>query len=336
VSGAIDNGVDAEFAIRANNADAIRIRPEALSPTILGGHSTNSVTADVSGVVIGGGGAAGLANAVYDDFGVVGGGLANAAGDDDGVTAAQSFATVVGGQGNAARGTFSTIGGGQGNTAGGPFATVAGGASNTIDPTSTAGAIPGGALNVVTGTCGFAAGQRAMSLHDGTFVWADTQPSDFLSTGTDQFLVRAVGGIWLGDAGPVSFPVGSYLATGTGAYLSNAGIWTSVSDRARKEGFRALDGASILDRVVSMPVTEWRFKGEDATHIGPVAQDFHAAFGLGDSETTIAATDLAGVALAAIQQLERRLRDVEARLDEAESRCADCPACRARTHAAHD
>jgi len=316
VSGALDNGTDAEMPIRANGVDTIRLRPEPVSPSILAGHPVNGAEDDAAGAVVAGGGTAGLPNTVYDDFGVIGGGAANSAGDNDGVRTLQPFVTV---------------GGGASNAAGGAYATIGGGASNTVAATSTAGTIPGGALNVVTGTCGFAAGQRARSLHDGTFVWADTQPADFLSTGTDQFLVRAVGGVWLGDAGPVTFPIGSYLATGTGAYLTNTGVWMSVSDRDRKEGFAPLDGASILDRVAEMPITEWRYKDDPsgARHIGPVAQDFHDAFGLGNDERALAATDLAGVALAAIQELERRLSEVERRLEQAESRCAGCERCAA-------
>ncbi len=47
-----------------------------------------------------------------------------------------------------------------------------------------------------------AAGQRARAIHDGTFVWADGQDADFASTGVNQFLVRAGGGVGIDTNAP--------------------------------------------------------------------------------------------------------------------------------------
>ena len=65
-----------------------------------------------------------------------------------------------------------------------------------------------------------------------------------------------------------------------------------------------------------MPVSTWRFKTEDqgVRHAGPMAQDFYAAFGLGEDERTINAADISGVALAAIQGLQQELTSVRAEL----------------------
>ena len=65
----------------------------------------------------------------------------------------------------------------------------------------------------------------------------------------------------------------------------------------------------VLAKVVEMPVGTWRFKSEDDSirHIGPVAQDFMAAFGYGKDDKYITATDADGVALAAIQGLNQKL-----------------------------
>jgi hypothetical protein len=67
--------------------------------------------------------------------------------------------------------------------------------------------------------------------------------------------------------------------------------------------------AEILERVLTLPVQQWRFKTEpaDVKHIGPMAQDFQAAFGLGEIPTAIATVDADGVALAAIQGLNQKL-----------------------------
>jgi len=78
------------------------------------------------------------------------------------------------------------------------------------------------------------------------------------------------------------------------------------SDRNAKENIQPVQPAEILAKVVALPVSTWTFKEEsNGMHIGPMAQDFHAAFGLGNSETTIATVDADGVALAAIQALAR-------------------------------
>ena len=66
-----------------------------------------------------------------------------------------------------------------------------------------------------------------------------------------------------------------------------------------------------------MPITQWKYKVEPSgiKHIGPMAQDFHAAFGLGDNDKAIGSVDESGVALAAIQGLNQKLD--EARADNA-------------------
>jgi hypothetical protein len=62
--------------------------------------------------------------------------------------------------------------------------------------------IPGGTDNEAAGTFSFAAGRRAKALHSGVFVWADQTDADFSSTASDQFLIRASGGVGVGTASP--------------------------------------------------------------------------------------------------------------------------------------
>ena len=59
-----------------------------------------------------------------------------------------------------------------------------------------------------------------------------------------------------------------------------------------------------------MPIREWNYKAQDAAvrHVGPTAQDFHAAFGLGEDPLRISTIDADGIALAAVQALEARMR----------------------------
>lgn len=65
---------------------------------------------------------------------------------------------------------------------------------------------------------------------------------------------------------------------------------------------------TVLAKVIALPITTWNFKDlHDGRHMGPMAQDFYAAFGLGGSDTTITSVDPDGVALAAIQGLNQKL-----------------------------
>ena len=93
--------------------------------------------------------------------------------------------------------------------------------------------------------------------------------------------------------------------------------FNSTSDRHAKQDFRSVEATAILEKVVALPISEWAYKGESATrHIGPVAQDFKEAFGLGSSDKSIATVDADGVALAAIQGLNRKMEFENAALKE--------------------
>ena len=116
-----------------------------------------------------------------------------------------------------------------------------------------------------------------------------------------------------------------------GARLTNGGAWTNASDRNAKTGFEAVDPQAILESVATLPIERWSYKAEDRSvrHLGPMAQDFYDAFGLGDSDTSIATVDADGVALAAIQALYQRTQELEAenaglrqQLNQIESRLA--------------
>ena len=69
-----------------------------------------------------------------------------------------------------------------------------------------------------------------------------------------------------------------------------------------------------------MPITSWSYKAEKPSvrHIGPMAQDFYKAFGLGLDEKHITTIDEGGVALAAIQGLHQRNQTLTARLTKSE------------------
>jgi len=83
-----------------------------------------------------------------------------------------------------------------------------------------------------------------------------------------------------------------------------------------------LDGYDILERLAKLPVSTWNYQWDPPStrHLGPMAQDFAAAFGLGDSDTTINLVDANGVNVVAIQALYRKLQALEARVAELEGR----------------
>ncbi len=142
--------------------------------------------------------------------GTVGGGAANTVGVAEGTVAGGAFnsalgfsATIGGGGGNAASGEWSTIAGGRNNLlTNADYATISGGLANLVKTNAAFSTIPGGLQNEAGGAYGFAAGRRAKASHTGAFVWADSTDADFLSTGADQFLIRATGGVGINNNNP--------------------------------------------------------------------------------------------------------------------------------------
>jgi hypothetical protein len=244
-------------------------------------------------------------------------------------------ATVAGGDGNIALGELSFVGGGASNTASNYSATVGGGVLNTASGWYST--IPGGAYNVALGTLSFSAGYSASANYDGMFVWADSSSAYFPASGetnftpaAKQFLARATGGTVFVSA--INHTTGRSTA---GVKLnSGAGSWSSLCDRNSKENLKPVDGREVLGQLTSLPVATWNYKSQDSSirHIGPMAQDFYDAFGVGDEREFIATIDADGVALAAIQGLHKLVRDLEARNSSLEHRMASLERAVAQGH----
>jgi hypothetical protein len=223
----------APLELRVGNQRVLRLervtQGSHVGQNALGGHAGNSITAGVTVATIAGGG--GIVNSnpspnrVTDIGGTVSGGLDNQAGDGAGSLDDRMFATVAGGDGNRASGsyatvsggvanrasaTLATVAGGSGNTAGGEFATVTGGANNVAS--GGFAAVPGGLFNTAGGDYSLAAGYVAQvrdrtqagdaNGDEGTFVWADAAATPFQSTGPNQFLIRAAGGVGINTNTP--------------------------------------------------------------------------------------------------------------------------------------
>lgn len=137
---------------------------------------------------------------------------------------------------------------------------------------------------------------------------------------------------------------GSRLLIGTNGFVGigtsgptnrlhvNGGIsataFVNTSDRNAKENFEPVSPRQVLDKVAALPISTWNYKEmRDGRHMGPMAQDFYAAFHLGGSDTTITTIDPDGVALAAIQgvneKLESAARNSEARIRQLEAENAE-------------
>ena len=162
--------------------------------------------------------------------------------------------------------------------------------------------MPGGASNQAQGYASFAAGQQAIADANGCFVFNDNTNAPRSCFGANRFVVRSTGGVW--------FFTSANDSTGV-SVASGSGSWSSVSDRNAKANFVTIDPRDVLNRVAAMPISTWNYKTQDQSirHIGPMAQDFYAAFGVGEDNKHISTIDADGVSLAAIQglyQISRR------------------------------
>jgi hypothetical protein len=265
----------------------------------VGGGGSNTASGDFDSTV--GGGADNVASA---DYATVGGGRNN--------YATGPTATIGGGEDNAASATGATLGGGYNNAVTDDYGTIAGGYNNqagddagtTADKMSgTVGGgylntasgwgatIPGGANNTASGEFGFAAGYSADATHNWSFVWGDQFGGG--SAAANTFNIHASGGIYY-EGGSIHTP----------------------SDRNKKEHFEPVDTRAVLTKVAELPMSTWNYKTEDGgyRHMGPMGQDFRAAFGLGSNEKHITTVDADGVALAAIQGLYELVEEKDAQI----------------------
>lgn len=103
------------------------------------------------------------------------------------------------------------------------------------------------------------------------------------------------------------------MIVNSGGNVTIAGTLTQNSDRTTKTDINPVDPQTVLAKVVELPISTWRKIGDSSTHLGPMSQDFAAAFGLGEDNRHIAPIDLAGVSLAAIKALQGEIaaKDVE-------------------------
>jgi hypothetical protein len=99
-----------------------------------------------------------------------------------------------------------------------------------------------------------------------------------------------------------------------------AGCPLCQSDRNLKHELEPVDTQAVLERVSRLPISTWSYKTDDPSvrHMGMMAQDFHAQFGLGTTDKAYNPVDAHGVEMAAIQALYERLQAQEARIQKLE------------------
>ena len=305
----------------------------------------------------------GFYNTNAGEFSTIAGGADNfvnnrsstiAGGEDN--TADNEDAAVAGGSQNTASGYIATVGGGTGNTASGSYSTVPGGSDNNAlgDFSFAAGQNASAYFN----------GSFVWADDSTSTIFSDTAANQFCIRSAGGVFVNVSGSYGLNPAAlKVSSTsangVGLYIAEGStdaGLVIANTGSGDILkgfsggtggnlvfevknngtvnvngvaltSDRNAKENFAAVDSEGVLAKVTALPITEWNYKfnSSEVRHVGPVAQDFHAAFGLdGPDDKHISVVDEGGVALAAIQglnqKLEARLRENDAVIQSLEQR----------------
>jgi hypothetical protein len=216
-----------------------------------------------------------------------------------------------------AMGNFSTAGGfssvslGYNNTAPGDFSVAMGDGANASGNYS----FVWGVNSNTTGANSFILGKNLFDGgHKGNAMFGDTDPWNAGSVGSgtdDQMICR--------------FNNGYYFLTGgntnrTGM-LANHGdnSWSQISDSTKKENIILVDEETLLQKISKFKLCTWNYKGQDPKtfrHYGPMAQDFHNAFGhdaLGTigNDTLINQADFLGVSFTAIQALEKRTEKIE-------------------------
>ncbi len=289
----------------------------------IGGGANNTIQKNAEHSTISGGGVNLIGNVSFDS--TIGGGYGNAINEDS------SLGTIAGGYSNVVAGIFGSIPGGDRNMAGiGSFA--AGHRAKAVDPgtfvwaDSTEADFKSTAANQFLIRAEFTGINRATQI----------TPNEYL--GVRAPVTNDYGGMYVETAG-VGLPFYGYAMQGKiSAYhfvdgkdgdkwklnlkgkdllvlnpngnAALSGTLSQGSDRAHKENFQAIDPSSVLAQLVKLPISQWNYISEPGvSHVGPMAQDFRSAFGLGADDKHITTIDSEGVALAAIQGLNQKLEE---------------------------
>jgi hypothetical protein len=295
--------------------------------TICGGNS--NIANDRYSTVVGG-----IYNVSDSEYTFVGGGIANTAGGYLSTICGGNlnetngdYTTIGGGQRNkivsTAITTYSTIGGGVYNEIEGHYCTISGGYDNHIDAWNSAvlggtgneiygndSAIPGGKNNTIHSYAG-----NSMAFGDGVYVHTYRTVNFYDGTNSGRLRINRD---YNDGGGDYPVLVGTNSSNGNGAHLTYGGTWSNGSSRDFKENFRSLVSNELISKISNLEVSSWNYKDSDEKHIGPVAEDFVAAFDVGTIRKSdgqredhyLAAGDVAGVALAGVKELIKAVEEL--------------------------
>jgi hypothetical protein len=176
-----------------------------------------------------------------------------------------------------------------------------------------------GGNSVAIGYDSWATGAHSMTLgsgtstdgYEGSVVIGDYSPfTRAYSSTINEMTMRFAGGFRLWT---------SEIDSSFGVYMRrNHSGWNNYCDRNKKENFEPVDGEWLLGRIRNMPVTSWNYKGvPELRYMGPVAQDFYAAFHLNGTDSLgINTICMDGVNMAGVQALIRRTDGMRAQTDK--------------------
>ncbi len=113
-----------------------------------------------------------------------------------------------------------------------------------------------------------------------------------------------------------------YRFNPTGTLTLNNVVETS--GRQFKENVVPLESGQILRQLEELSLSSWNYKVDPdrVRHLGPMAEDFYAAFGLGRDDQHLSPRDLAAVALAAVQGVNEVVQGVNEVVQERDTQIA--------------
>ncbi|MCD6532071.1 hypothetical protein J7K99_06485 [bacterium] len=286
----------------ANN----HITPNAPYSTICGGDS-NIVDNDTTpyGTICGG-----LGNVVNGEYTTICGGYHNKAGDG---AAGDTAAFVGGGMYNRAVTEYSLVCGGRNNYAIGDYAAIISGDSNFVNNASHS-VVVGGEGDTIQPWAQYslAFGRHIVVANPYRVVFFDCTHSGRVAINRDE--KPTCGGTLI-----YPLQIGTNSTNGNGAHLTSGGTWVNASSKEKKDSFVELNKKLVLKKIREMHIVGWHYKESEEYHIWPFAEDFYEAFGTGigneeEDRQYIAAGDMAGVALIAIQELSDEIDSLKSEI----------------------
>ncbi len=180
----------------------------------------------------------------------------------------------------------------------------------SVDPNNyNAGFLNNGNTNGYGLTFGLNSGEGIASERTGGTTANGVDGLEFYTSFNRRMTILQNGNVGIGSTNPANLLV---VGSSASPAYCNGTTWVNGSDRNSKEAFARVNPLDVLEKVSTMPITEWQYKVDPAEvkHVGPMAQDFHAAFGLnGGDDKHISTVDEGGIALAAIQGLNQKVED---------------------------